>query len=119
MNEMNAMLPYIALSLFSVFLAAVSQVLLKKAAMRQYENLIAEYLNPLVVFSYFLFFTTTVLGVLAYKGIPVSLGPVLETTSYIYVTFFGITIFKEKLNLQKILALCLIVSGVLIYALWG
>ena len=47
------------------------------------------------------------------------MGPVLESTSYIYVTFFGVTFFKEKLNGQKVLALLLIVGGILIYALLG
>ena len=47
---------------------------------------------------------------------PVSLGPVLETTAYIYITIFGVTIFKEKLNAKKILALALIIAGIAIYA---
>ena len=117
MNSINAMLPYIAISLGSIFVASVSQVLLKKAAMKKYKNMMAEYLNPLVIFAYFLFFSTTLLGVVAYKGIPVSLGPVLETTSYIYITIFGVVIFKEKLNKKKVLALASIVIGVLVSAL--
>ena len=47
------------------------------------------------------------------------MGPVLEATSYIYVTFFGVKIFKEKMNLKKILALCLIICGIIVYALLG
>lgn len=119
MNDLSSMAPYIAISLSSIFVASLSQVLLKKAAMKQYDSFLQEYLNPLVIFAYFFFFTTTVLGVFAYKGIPVSLGPVLETTSYFYVTFFGVIIFKEKLNKKKIFALALIITGVLIYALLG
>ena len=119
MYSMNEMFPYICISLGSIFVGAVSQVLLKKAANKKYDNFLAEYLNPLVIFAYMLFFGTTVLGVLAYKGIPVSLGPVLETTSYIYITIFGVLIFKEKLNLRKVLALALIIIGVLVYALLG
>lgn len=119
MNDLSGMAPYIAISLSSIFIASISQVLLKKAAMKHYDSFLQEYLNPLVIFAYFLFFSTTLLGVVAYKGIPVSLGPVLETTSYFYVTFFGVTIFKEKLNKKKIFALVLIITGVLIYALQG
>ena len=48
---------------------------------------------------------------------PVSLGPVLETTAYFYITVFGVVIFKEKLNSKKILALCMIVMGIVVYAL--
>lgn len=55
----------------------------------------------------------------AYKGIPLSMGPVLEATSYIYITIFGVCIFKEKLNPKKIVALLLIVGGILVYSLLG
>ena len=56
---------------------------------------------------------------LAYKGIPLSLGPVLEATSYLYVTVFGVTIFREKFGAKKIIALALIVAGILVYSLLG
>ena len=112
----SAMWPYVLIILASVFVSAVSQVMLKKAAMRQYDSFLKEYLNPLVLTAYLLFFGTTVLTVLAYKGIPLSLGPVLETTGYFYVTLFGVVIFKEKITRQKILALCLIVGGIVLFA---
>ena len=48
-----------------------------------------------------------------------SLGPVLEATSYLYVTVFGVTIFKEKLSRKKCIALAMILAGILIYALAG
>ena len=117
MTDFFAVLPYALISLLGVFLASVSQVMLKKAAMRKYENVLQEYLNPLVIFAYAIFFGTTLLGVLAYKGMPVSLGPVLETTAYFYITVFGVVIFKEKLNGKKILALCMIIVGIVVYAL--
>ena len=78
-----------------------------------------EYLNPLVIIAYTIFVGTTLLSVYAYKGIPLSMGPVLEATSYIYITIFGVCIFKEKLNPKKIVALLLIVGGILVYSLLG
>jgi drug/metabolite transporter (DMT)-like permease len=57
--------------------------------------------------------------VYAYRGTPLSLGTVLEATGYIYVTVFGVTIFKEKINIKKILALILIISGIAVFALAG
>lgn len=115
-SDFSAVLPYAMISLLGVFLSSVSQVMLKKAAMRKFESVWKEYLNPLVIFAYAIFFGTTLLSVLAYKGMPVSLGPVLETTAYLYITFFGVTIFREKLNPKKVLALVLIVGGILLYA---
>ena len=113
MNEFSSVLPYALISLLGVFLSSVSQVMLKKAAMRKYDSVLKEYLNPLVIFAYAIFFSTTQLGVLAYKGMPVSLGPVLETTAYFYITIFGGTIFKEKLNPKDLLALALIIGGIM------
>lgn len=114
-----SILSYATVLLLGVFLSAISQVMLKKAAMRQYGSRLQEYLNPLVIIVYTIFVGTTFLSIYAYKGIPLSMGPVLEATSYIYVTIFGVTIFHEKLNPKKIAALALIVAGTLVYSLLG
>ncbi len=105
---------YSGILLIGVFISAVSQVMLKKAAQKQYPSKLKEYLNPTVIFAYGIFVGTTILSVIAYKKIPLSMGAVLETSSYIYVTIFGITIFHEKLNKKKIFALILIITGILI-----
>lgn len=109
---------YACVLLFGVFISSVSQVLLKKATLKEYENPLKEYLNPYVIVAYSTFVLSTLLSIVAYRGIPLSMGPILEATSYIYVTFFGVKVFSEKLNLKKILALCLILFGILIYAIW-
>ncbi|MDO5573763.1 MAG: multidrug ABC transporter [bacterium] len=109
------MAPYVILYLSSVFIAAISQVLLKKEAMKPHKSVIQEYLNPLVVIAYTFFLGTTILSMLAYKGIPLNLGPILETTSYLYITVFGVTIFKEKLTKQKTFALLMIITGIAVY----
>lgn len=110
---------YAGLLLLGVFLSAISQVMLKKAALRQYSSKLREYLNPLVIVAYTIFVGTTFLSIYAYKGIPLSMGPVLEATSYIYVTIFGVTIFKEKLNKRKLVGLVLIMAGIIIYSSLG
>ncbi|MBQ8317202.1 MAG: multidrug ABC transporter [Lachnospiraceae bacterium] len=108
---------YSCVLLIGVFISAISQVLLKKASMKEYESRIKEYLNPLVIIAYTMFVGTTFLSIIAYKGIPLSMGPVLEATSYIYVTFFGVKIFHEKLNAKKIFALILIIGGIIVYSI--
>ena len=115
MNELQ--LPYVLLYLCSTFLAAISQVLLKKAAMRPHATVLAEYTDWRVILGYGLFVGCTLLTMLAYRGVPLNIGPVLEATGYLYVTFFGVTIFHEEMNRKKFLALALIVAGILIYAL--
>lgn len=116
----NEIIPgYLFVYLIGVFLAAVSQVLLKKAAQRPHRTLLEEYTDWRVILGYAIFVGCTLLSILAYRGIPLSLGPVLEATSYIYVTIFGVTIFKEKLGIKKIAALALIIGGILVYSCLG
>lgn len=110
---------YAGLLLLGVFISAISQVMLKKAAQRKYKSIIQEYMNPLVIIAYAMFVGTTFLSILAYRGLPLSMGPVLEATSYIYVTLFGVTIFGEKMNRKKWMALALIVCGIVICAVWA
>ena len=109
--------PFVLLFLGSVFVASVSQVLLKIAAQRPHKSIIAEYTDWHVLLGYTLFFGCTLLTLLAYRGVPLSLGPVLETTGYLYVTAFGILIFHERVSPRKWLALGVIVAGILLYAL--
>lgn len=113
------MFKYAFCMLFGTFISSISQVMLKKAASRKYDSIIKEYLNPSVIIAYVIFFLSTLLSLLAYKGIPLSMGPVLEASAYFFVTFFGVTVFKEKLNLRKIIALVLIISGIVIYSVLG
>ena len=110
---------YACIMLFGVFICAISQVMLKKAAQKEYSNPIQEYLNPLVIFAYAIFFGTTLVNVFVYKVLPLSMGPILEATSYIYVTIFGVTIFKEKINKKKIIALAVIIFGIVVYSVFG
>lgn len=112
----QTVLAYAGVLLLSTFIASISQVMLKKSANRQYDSPLKEYLNPLVIFAYVLFVGTTLLSVLAYRGIPLSLGPVLEASGYIYITVFGVIIFKERMTPGKLAALGLIIAGIVIYA---
>lgn len=113
----TTVLAYAALNLLGVFISAISQVMLKKSAMREHSSAVAEYLNPLVIFAYTLFVAATLLSVIAYRGIPLSMGPILDATGYIYVTAFGVLIFHEKLNARRVFALALIIVGIVIYSL--
>lgn len=116
---MNQTVLYSAVILFGTFISAVSQVMLKKSAMEEHQSLVNEYLNPMVIGAYVLFFLATLCSVIAYRGIPLSLGAVLESTSYLYVTWFGVKIFHESITGRKRTALALILSGIIIYSLFG
>lgn len=117
MSVNNIQIGYLIVYLISVFLASVSQVLLKKAALRTHKNTFQEYTDRYVIIGYGLFLFCTLLTMIAYKGIPLSIGAMLETTGYVYVTIFGVVIFHEKINLKKIAALMLILIGIIVYAI--
>lgn len=109
----------IILFLAAVFVAAVSQVLLKKAAMRHYESVLREYLNPLVIVAYGFFFLATAVDVIAYHEVPLSLGPILEASSYVYVTIFGAVFFRERITGAKLRALIVILLGIAVFSIFG
>lgn len=108
---------YAGINLLGVLISSVSQVLLKESAMKSHDSAIREYLNPYVIFAYVLFVGSTLLSVVAYRGIPLSMGPILEATGYLYVTAFGVAIFHEKMSAKKLVALVLIVGGIVIYSM--
>lgn len=115
----KTLLLYSCVMLFGTFISAISQVILKKSAGKTYENKIREYMNIPVIAAYSIFVIATFLGIFAYKVVPLSMGPILEATSYIYITFFGVTIFKEKISVRKIISLALIITGIVIYSVYG
>ncbi len=106
------------LFLFSVLVSSVSQIILKKSADRKYDSRLAEYLNPHVIGAYCFFILSTVLTTIAYRGVPLSLGPVLESTGYVYVAILSVLVLKEKMTRKKLLGNILIILGILACALF-
>ena len=59
MTELSSLSKYIAIWMVSVFISSVAQVMLKAAANRTYDRKIKEYLNPIVITAYGIFFAST------------------------------------------------------------
>lgn len=110
---------YILFFLLSVFVASVSQIMLKKSANKTYDNPLREYLNAPVIIAYGLFFLSSLLTVLAYKYVPLSLGPILEATGYGWVALLGYIFLKEKISIKKIIGILLILLGIFIFNIGG
>lgn len=100
-------------------ISAISQIILKKAANKQYKNTLAEYLNPMVIGAYGMFFVSTLLTMVSLKYVPLSMQPILESTSYIYVTVLGYFFLKEKISKRKLMGLALIFLGILVFSFQG
>jgi len=112
---MNSIM-YASILIFGVFISSISQIILKKSADKKRDSIIKEYLNPCVIGAYTIFIAATLLSILAYRGIPLSLGPILEASGYLFVTLWGLIFFGEKLSFKKVIALVLIVSGIVVYS---
>lgn len=105
---------YFIIFIASVFVASVSQILLKKSAMKQYHYKFGDYLNPYVIVAYGLLFLSMVMTIYAYKGVDLKTGPVIEATGYIFVAVLSAIFLKEKISNRKKLGLLVIVAGVII-----
>ena len=108
---------YIVLFLSAVLISSVSQIMLKKSANKTYESKLKEYMNPWVIIAYGLFFGATLVTVIAYKYIPLSLGPILESAGYFFVTILGMIFLKEKVGKKKALGLFIILAGIIVFNL--
>lgn len=112
---MKLEITYIFLFLFSVFVSSVSQIMLKKSANKTYDSKIKEYMNTSVIIAYGLFFCSSLITTLSYKYVPLSLGPVLEATGYIWVAVLGFLVLKEHLCRKKVVGLLVIIVGILTF----
>lgn len=108
---------HVLIYVFSVFISSVSQIILKSSADKKYDSKIKEYLNPRVIIAYGIFFFATLVTVYAYKGIPLSLGPILETTGYLWISLLGYFVLKEKISKKKLIGLCIVVVGIVVSCL--
>ncbi len=110
------MIEYICFFVLAVFASSISQVLMKKSASRKYNNIAKEYLNFLVIFAYGLLLISTFLSLYAYKVIPLSMGPILEATGYLWVALLSWGILGERIKRRKKIGLIIIFIGILIYS---
>ncbi len=101
--------------IFVELLASVSQVLLKKSAQKEYPSRIREYLNILVIGGYALLVLSMVIGIFCYKHLGYMGTVILEPVAYILVMFLSRLIFGEKITTRKIIGMCLIIGGIIIF----
>lgn len=108
---------FILIYLAGVFVSSIAQILLKKSAGKKYENVIKEYLNPYVIISYAIFFGATFCTIYAYKGVPLSFGPILAASQYVFIAILSKIFLKENISLKKFVGLSVIVAGIIVYSL--
>lgn len=107
---------FYVLVLFNIFVAGVAQMLLKKSAMTKHPSFIQEYLNPWVIGGYSLMMFSLVSNIFAMNhGILLKEVGTLEACGYLFVPILSYFFFKEKINMQKVAAIALVLTGVIIF----
>lgn len=98
----------------AAFLAAISQILLKKSAQKEHKGMLREYLNGYVITGYGLLMGSLLINMWAYQGIEYRFGPVINASSYVFVLILGWLFLHEKITAKKLWGNVLIIIGILI-----
>lgn len=106
---------YIVIMFLSVSAASVSQLLLKKSAMKKYASVIKEYLNPLVIGGYGILFLSMLLTIYAYSGMDYKNGPIIESFGNVIVLVLGYLFLKEKISFKKLIGIICIMVGMTVF----
>ncbi len=113
---MNNVFIYSWIMIFSVFISSISQIILKKSALKSYKNVMNEYLNPYVIGAYIIFFISTFITIYALKYVPLSMGPILESTGYVFIVILSRLFLKEAISKKKIMGMGIILIGIIVFS---
>lgn len=112
---MDSVWGYVGIYVCSVFLASVSQILLKTAANKKYPPGIREYLNRYVITGYALLFASTLLTMCALKKVPLSWANVIESVGYFFVFVMGYLVLRERFCARKVAGIAVIFVGMAVF----
>ena len=110
---------YIIVWIVSVLISSIAQVMLKAEANREHESRLKEYLNPMVIGAYAIFFFSTFLTMYALKYVPLTYSPIVEPLSYIFVPVIGVLLLHEKLSKRRILGMLIMIAGIAVFSFGG
>ena len=108
---------HVGLFVLSVVIVAFSQVLLKQSADRRHAGLLREYLNWRVISAYALFLVTTIMVIIAFRGVDLKNGPIIQSLGYIFVLVLERLFQHKPITRDKALGIALIVIGIVIFNL--
>lgn len=108
---------FFLIMLGGTFFSAVSQILLKQSANKDYPTPLKEYLNWRVITAYGLFFGILLLNTWCYTQVDMRYGPVIDTAAYVFVLILSRVILKERISRGKIIGNLIIILGIIVYTL--
>lgn len=107
----------LGLGLLGCVVSAVSQVVMKRSALR-YTRAPRSYplfLSPLSILAYVMYFLVTLLSIAAFRFLPLKATMFLSPVTYLLVGFFSIAVFGERLKGRQILAYIMMLIGILVF----
>ena len=108
---------YIIVWIISVLISSIAQVMLKAEADKKHESRLKEYLNPMVITAYGIFFLSTFLTMYALKYVPLTYSPIIEPLSYIFVPVIGVLVLKEKISRRRVLGIAVMLVGIAVFSM--
>lgn len=109
----NESLLWAVILVVAVFIAAISQILLKISANTFRSGTMYDYINIRVFIAYLLLFLTTIITVLALRYVPLYIAASVESLSQVFVHILGRIVLKESMSIRKIIGMLIIVAGIL------
>jgi multidrug transporter EmrE-like cation transporter len=107
----------ICLALLAVLLTGISQVLLKIGSQKgsKKEQFLAVYLNIHTLAAYGLLLIVTVISVIALREIQLKVFYAIASLNFVVVLVLSWALLREIINKEKILAICLIITGIWVF----
>lgn len=99
----------------SVMIASISQIFLKKSALKEHDSMIKEYLNLEVIVGYGLLVVSTIATIIAFSGMDYKNGPIIESLGYIFIMILSKIFLGEKITKRKLIGNICILLGIFIY----
>lgn len=108
---------YVLILVLSVFVASGSQIVLKSSAAEEHASFLREYLNVKVIAGYGMMVVSTILTIMALRGMDYKKEAIIESLGYFFVMILGNLFLKEKITKKKILGNALILIGIVVFNL--
>ena len=105
------------LAFLAVFVASLSQILLKQSAEKEHKNFFMKFLNWRVILGYALLLGSTVINVFAYRGVELKVTPMIESTGIIWVTVLAFMFLGERPTKRGILSILITILGIIVFSM--
>lgn len=102
--------------IFGIFSCSLSQLLLKKSANNEHKSNIYEFINPLVILSYGIFFCSLLINIWAMsRGLELKELAMIESLGYVFVPLLSYLVLKESVSKRTITAIVIILIGIIVF----